>query len=364
MRDMAFQQVDSCVPVEGRFKVYNFHCPPEARYFANSLLVANCSFCAYRMSDYASNQLFALGDLAAKGTNNPKRMMDFDKVQEIIDDCKEMGVGAIQLTGGGEPTVHPRFQETCEQIIDLDMDLGLVTNGLLLKEGTRELLMDASWVRVSIDAGTPETYADVRRVPAMQFDKVWGNLEALCKLRDEKKSDLIVGAGFVVTKDNWREIPLFAKRAKETGVDNIRFSAIFQNEGSRYFNSFFDEAAELCSQSLEMAEGKFTVFNGFGDRVADLAQKAPDYDFCGYQHFTTYIGGDLNVYRCCGYAYNERGLIGSLEEQTFKQLWASKKKKKDFDNFRASECGVCQFNHKNKAILYALDPNPRHVDFV
>ena len=82
--------------------------PTQVQLIISDLCNQDCSFCAYRMSGYTSNQLFA-GDseLAKNGTNNPKRMIETSKVFEILDDCQEMGVGAIQVTGGGEPTVHP-----------------------------------------------------------------------------------------------------------------------------------------------------------------------------------------------------------------------------------------------------------------
>ncbi len=102
----------------------------------------------------------------------------------------------------------------------------------------------------------------------------------------------------------------------------------------------------------------------FGDRVQDLVAKSPDYEFCGYQHFCSYIGGDLNVYRCCNTAYNKLGLVGSLKEQSFKEFWESNKKKEKYSNFKASSCSRCQFNNRNELILYALDSNPTHVNFV
>jgi sulfatase maturation enzyme AslB (radical SAM superfamily) len=81
-------------------------------------------------------------------------------------------------------------------------------------------------------------------------------------------------------------------------------------------------------------------------------------------NFSTYIGGDLNVYRCCTTAYNERGVIGSLKNQTFRQLWESQEKREDFDNFDARGCERCMFNNENRVISYLLEPDPLHVNFV
>src|SRR5215831_15537667 len=109
-----------------------------------------CHFCAYRDPTYTSSQLFHIA-----GNYNPNRMLPFEKVMEILDDCEEIGVKAIQLTGGGEPTVYPRFQEVTEEIGKRGIQWSLVTNGVLAKKWD---FSKASWIRVSLDAATSATY--------------------------------------------------------------------------------------------------------------------------------------------------------------------------------------------------------------
>lgn len=80
--------------------------PVHVQIILSDLCNQNCHFCAYRDPSYTSSQLFHID-----GNYNPNRMIPLDKVLEILDDCVEMGVRAIQLTGGGEPTVHPHFDK-------------------------------------------------------------------------------------------------------------------------------------------------------------------------------------------------------------------------------------------------------------
>ena len=174
----------------------------------------------------------------------------------------------------------------------------------------------------------------------------------------------MIGAGFVVTKDNWKEVVLCAENVKNVGVDNLRISAVFQSDGAAYFKDFHKEAAALCRDAEGLSDGNFKVFNNFGLRIDDLYAKNPDYSFCGYQHFTSYVADDLNVYRCCVYSFNERGLIGSIKNQRFKELWESDQKKNNFNEFDARGCERCLYNNTNKTILYAIDPNPQHANFV
>lgn len=335
--------------------------PLQVQLIISDLCNQDCGFCAYRMSGYTSNELFKVVKPDGSVTNNPNRMIPPQKVQGILYDCSEMGVKAIQFTGGGEPTVHPNHGDFFKLTIGLGMDLALVTNGVRLKPEVLDTLGGAKWVRVSLDAATAETYATIRRVPGWHHREALKNIGELVKRRPG--GDLLVGVGFVVTADNWHEVFLAAQIAKDLGVDNFRISAVFQNDGATYFAPFYERARDLCKQAAALSTPEFKVFNMFGDRVEDLEQANPDYNFCGYQHLNTYIGGDQNVYRCCNLAYNTRGLIGSLKEQRFKDLWLSQAKQQDFDEFDARNCERCMFNGKNRAIIAALQ-QPRHVNFI
>jgi hypothetical protein len=175
------------------------------------------------------------------------------------------------------------------------------------------------------------------------------------------KPELIIGVGFVVTKENWKEVLLCTQRVKSLGVDNIRLSAIFQNEGASYFDGWLEDATELCREATNEATPSFKVFNNFTSRVDDLLQQHPDYEFCGIQNVQTYIGADLNLYRCCVTSYNPRGLIGSLEHQSFYDLWKSKDLNTGFD---AHDCPRCMYNEKNRTILYAINQEALHRNFV
>jgi MoaA/NifB/PqqE/SkfB family radical SAM enzyme len=337
--------------------------PAHLQLIISDLCSQSCNFCSYRWDGNVSNQLFHVLNNDGTKNHNPARFIPYQKITEILDDCRAMGVGAVQFTGGGEPTVHPRHLDTFNYALDCGLEIALVTHGVLLKPQTIETLTRAAWVRISLDAGTPETYAAIRGVPASQHGRALANLKAMCAARDRTGSNVVVGVGFVVTKDNWREVELATRAAKEAGADNFRISAVFQPDGDEYFKSFYDEAAALCRDTERLSEGRFRVVNMFGERLVDLRLGSPDYQTCSYMQFTTYIGADQNLYRCCTTAYNERGLVGSLKEQSFKDLWESQAKRDDFSGFDARGCERCMFNGKNRAINYAVS-RPVHVNFV
>ena len=339
--------------------------PIHLQLIISDLCNQDCSFCSYRMSDYMNNELFSLKDgKTGKVNNNPNRMISKDKCFEIIDDCKSLGIKAVEISGGGEPLLHPDHSAIFQRILDNKLDLSLISNATKISPELLPVLLKSKWVRFSFDAASPETYTSVRRVSQKHYVSAWNNVKAMVKAKKETLSDVTIGVSFVVTKDNFLEIFDFANMAKDAGVDNARISAFFQSEGENYFSEIYEHVSSEISRAEQLQTDSFTVFNNFGKRVGDLKQASPNYRLCGYQHFTCYIGADLNLYRCCNTSYTTNGLVGSLAKQSFKTLWHSEEKKQKYQSFDARSCKWCMFNNKNKAILYAISPNPKHVNFV
>ena len=135
------------------------------------------------------------------------------------------------------------------------------------------------------------------------------------------------------------------------------------------FRPIYDDIVARIA-AVKAKHGKsIIIHDNFGTRFDDLVQREPDYQTCGYQYYTTYVGGDLNVYRCCILAYNKRGLVagGSLKERRFDEFWASQERKDDLAALNAQGCPRCQFNQKNRELLYVIGSTysgpASHVEF-
>ncbi len=338
--------------------------PIHIQLIISDLCNQDCSFCSHRTSGYTTNQLFVVTKPDGSVNHNPNRMIPYDKVVEILDDCAAMGVKAIQVTGGGEPTVHPQHEQIFRDVLERGLELAVVSNGVKLSDDAIESLLEAKWVRFSLDAGKAKTYASIRGVSPETFERACGNIRKLVERKQDTGSQVRIGMGFVVTKENYSEILAATEIAKLIEVDNFRISGVFQNDGARYFDAFYDDADEQARAAEKLGNEVFSVYNLFSNRVYNLAEANPEYKQCCYQQVTTYIGGDLNVYRCCNTSYSEQGLLGSLKQQRFADLWESQAKRAAIENFDARGCVRCMFNAQNRAILYAIDPAPADVNFV
>lgn len=320
--------------------------PTHLQLIISDLCNQDCHFCAYRMEGGFSTERFP----DEQGNKNPKRFIPTKKALEILEDAAEMGVGAVEFTGGGEPTVHPDWEEIISFAQSQGMKTGLVTNGIRLKDSP--ILEKLTWLRISVDAGRQETYERVRN------HKGWAKVLKALELAGELHFPL-VGMGFVVTQENWHEISEAAYLCKQFKIPYLRISAMFSHLGAQYYAGIETFIRGEIERAKVYEDSTFKIVNFFEDRVHDLELASPDYKFCGEQQFVLYIGGDQKVYTCCTNAYTKKGEIGDLSTRSFSD-WMMNTRRYDFD---ARKCHHCQFNEKNRVINYLLG-TPPHVEFV
>jgi outer membrane protein assembly factor BamB len=101
-------------------------------------------------------------------------------------------------------------------------------------------------------------------------------------------------------------------------------------DDGRLLWTFRTQAAQANRDWVLSPDGRFNAgwlfTSSWGDATADGARRQQSVgSFFGTPLVvagTVYIGSaDSNVYACCSWAYNEMGLVGSIKEQTFEQMW-------------------------------------------
>lgn len=306
----------------------------------------NCSFCAYRSSRSDSSQTF-----------NHQDQIPTDRCLNLVQELKDTGTDCIQYTGGGEPTVHPDFHTILEKSQHLGLATSLVTNGSLLHNVPMTLLLNLSWLRVSIDAATPETYTKIRLVNT--FERVKENIKRIVDAKELRGYGPLIGIGFVVNPENWFEVQRAILLAASLGVDNIRISAAFFKDSVEEHMIYMNKVNAL----IEETNVPIKIFNLFGNRMEDLIQKGPKYKKCYYARLVPLIGADCNVYTCCCLAYNKSGLVGSVKDISFIDFW-DQVANDFYKKHITKDCNICMFNGKNEFINYMISPESEHVEFI
>lgn len=313
----------------------------------------NCWYCAYKVDNLQLGQDMVERDF-----------IPLEKMMEIIDDCKNMGVKAITFSGGGEPFTYRYFTETIKKVIESNIKFASLTNGSKLKDEIAELFaFNATWLRVSIDGWDGESYSKYRGVKENAFSKLLNNMENFQKLN----GSCALGVSYIVDNKNYNHIYDFAKMMKNIGVNSIKISpCIVDNNGSKnndYHRPFFNIAKEQAIKAKEELEDDSFEVNELYHWQTENSEKS--YKWCPYSQILPVIGADLNIYPCQDKAYNlENGLIGSIKNKRFKEFWFEDKNK-FFKIDPSCHCNNhCVADDKNKMILDYLNVDKEHLGFV
>lgn len=103
------------------------------------------------------------------------------------------GWGTATLTGG-EPLISPIFQEVCERLKGVGLDLTVVTNASLLAR-PQEVLKNVSQVNISLHTMNPKVYGEVTKV-GYPLGKI---LDTIVTTR-ARLPDLIIHINYTVVK--------------------------------------------------------------------------------------------------------------------------------------------------------------------
>jgi wyosine [tRNA(Phe)-imidazoG37] synthetase (radical SAM superfamily) len=323
----------------------------------------HCTFCAYghRTKDDGEEQM---------GWKNMEMMSDAflprTKMMECVKDWKAMGVKAIEVTGGGEPLIWPHIDEFFQLVAEWGVDIALVTNGTALTEKRADMfdLTNWRWARVSIDAGSLGEYCATRRVNWRQWNLA---LQAIRRLADRKSdSEQRVGVGYVVDHSNWSSVYEGIRIAKAYGADNVRISAAFTPQNVLRFppEAVKEATAQGAKAKEDFEDSSFQVNDLFAERVGNLLLGAQDYEYCAAKEVICIVGGDQNVYTCCTLAFNAKGLVGSIADQSFRELWEGEHRYRYYAHHDARiVCDVeCLYEKRNKQTLRLLEASEAELE--
>jgi hypothetical protein len=90
----------------------------------------------------------------------------------LIRHLQPLGLQAVTLTGGGEPTLHPDFHAIVTFLYLRGIKVGLITNGVGLADKHPSLLDRLDWIRISID-GHRKKLPRLPKCKKVSFSWVW-----------------------------------------------------------------------------------------------------------------------------------------------------------------------------------------------
>lgn len=340
----------------------------------------SCPFC---ISGHLHLQKF-------KGTELFNRtMLDKKIFEKLIKDLVKTKIKAINWTGGGEPTQNPFLGEAIKFINENSkIEMGMFTNGSLLERfNLFEIIVKSlKWIRISIDAGKAETYDNLRKTNKNNnFNQVMKNIKKLIEFKKKFKSDLIIGVGFVVTKENYKEIKNFSEIFKSIDVDYCQFKPeIIQIERHNYKNEiknnknkmqissnfWLHKVIDLLDEAKIILNSKFEC-NSYklDDLIVDVKNYGRHYKECIGSQFQPCIGADGHVYVCTNHRGHKKYSYGNIYESNFSEIWNNLEKRKAImNNINKKEkfCNCTQLckPHESNKILWSIKSNMQDKNYI
>ena len=266
--------------------------------------------------------------------------MHAEEALRLVDQIKALGVRGLTFTGGGDPLTSPACLPVVERARDIGLDVGFITNGQALdEEKSRALLRCCQWIRVSVDAATPEVFQLTHGMGPGAFAKVLDNVRRLGALKRETSSSCTVGIGFLTSNESKSDIYAFARLGKELGVDYAQYRPLLRRHGAADIDYSDGQILAEMRRAAELSgEGYRVVCSEHKYELIARGRTERDYGKCHGQHFAAVTAADKKMYVCCHMRGVEKYGIGDLSKQSLEEVWFSERRRRVADSVDFRDC--------------------------
>jgi pyruvate-formate lyase-activating enzyme len=235
--------------------------------------------------------------------------------------------------------------------------VGVFTNGVLMDEEVRETFDTMGYVLVSVDAGSPETYARVkfggRRSGEEHFRSAIENLRALASLRRRTRSRLDINASYILYPETCAELYEGAKIIKDAGVDCLRIKQ--DNAGKRPLSM---EQRVRALETLDRIDADL-VDDDFKlvriHHLDDPGEMQRHFNRCTITELMAAIGSDGCLYPCNYHPRPGGTTYGSAVDTPFREIWEGERRKKMKSQLPSICPKVCDpFKNRANRLLNAV----------
>ena len=250
-----------------------------------------------------------------------------DHALHLLDDFAEIGVRGVSLISDGESTLSKSYVPFIQHAHNLGIDVGNATNAWEWEpEKIDQVLPFLSWVRFTVAAGRPESYAKIMfKGPEHThvFDRAMRNIKYAVDLKKKLKLKVTLGIQMVLMPEFKDEILDFAKLAVDLGVDYGVIKHCSDDEygtlGVDY--SLYDEMHHLLKEAEKLSNDDTKIIVKW-EKIKE--SKASYNRFYGPPFLLQISGSGLVA--PSGMFFNARYSkfhIGNFTEKRFKDIWNS-----------------------------------------
>jgi len=299
------------------------------------------------------------------------RFLDAAILKARLKEMGRLGVRSIMYAGEGEPFLHKDISDIIATTKKSGIDVAVTSNAVLFnKTIADETLPYLSWIKVSINAAKPSTYAKIHHTSGKDLAKVIENMSYAAKARRKNGYTCTLGMQIILLPDNYTEIELLAKKAKEIGMDYLVVKPYSQHPLSKtntFKNIKYNKYLSLGEKLKKISDSRFKVIFRL-NTMQKWDSAARNYKHCLALPFWAYIDAGGNVWGCSIYLSKNKFCLGNIYKNTFKEIWESKKHANlvrwAAEELDTDKCRVnCRMDEVNR-YLWELKHPSAHVNFI
>jgi len=254
-------------------------------------------------------------------------------------------VNSVMFGGEGEPTMHKDLGLFIQKAKEYGLDVALTTNGTRFDKTLQEQCLPyLSWVKFSVDAGTPETYKKVHRVSEKQFEILMKNISDSVQLKKQKGLDATIGTQFLITSMNANETEatILIERLREINPDYLSVKPYSDHPRSQKNLEVDSESYDKLEKTFNDLRGKVDFNIEFRRATIERIQEGNTYSECYGLPFISLIDSKGNVLPCNLFYDIEKFIYGNLYENSFSEIWGGNKRKEVLSRLKGKELGDCR----------------------
>ncbi|MCK9630298.1 MAG: radical SAM protein [Methanoregula sp.] len=293
--------------------------------------------------------------------------IDTEVMKRALHEMAECGVKSVMFAGDGEPLMHRDICDLITHARQQGLDVAIATNGVLFnREKLEKTLPSISWVRFSVDAGTPDTHKKIHCGGSYDFQRILTNVRDAVAIKKRDHLPVVLGVQFLLIPDNFNDLIPFIEAFKEIGVDNVQIKPYSQHPLSK--NRYSIEYAQYqgIEDTIRRYETpEFQVI--FRSQTAHRLMTKRNYHECYGLPFFTLVEADGTIIPCNLFHHNPDFCYGNLNTESFSDIWNGKTRKHILQQLTKNtieHCrDGCRLDAINRYLSQLKNPHP-HVNFI
>lgn len=284
-----------------------------------------CGFCE------SHSHLLAAPIIKTRAYAGGRRAMDLATVERLCRSLARLGTGWVELSGKGDPIVHPKLPEIIRAIKRSGLSCSMFTTGSVPRSDLAATIVECGLDRLnlSLNAASREVWGRVAGKDL--WDKTLAFLtEVLERRRSAGSKRPWVRVSYVVCKENVEDVARSVDLLCELGVDEGGWCVMGELPATVSLQLEPGEVAGLqagipgWSRQLDaagivhdlkgLAEDLPLRIGTRGQQENPMQRSLPCYE--GWMHAV--IAPDGDVAPCC---YCEGTKLGNIVEQDFAEIW-------------------------------------------